>query len=141
MSVLDGITVTVLDLCNAIKQQGSIYRQSGTITSDTTDVYEVLNTATLVSFSARITQAVTAGEDRTVVVRLQKKAVFPASPVQLTNDITLDATSILGVDQTATIVSSSLSPGDVVQVKVTVAGVLETQSQGLQVGFTINEVI
>lgn len=132
----DQILLSVPDLCNAQVLQRSVYPVSGNITTQTIDLYTMAGAGTLSEFRATITGAISAGEDRTVTVLLQKAGMIPTT---LTDTITFTNASILGASYSGAFVIGSLVAGDIVQAKITAAGVLESPFNGLQINFSVYE--
>lgn len=93
---------------------------------------------TLVSFEAIVTKVAT-GADRTVTVDLQKSSGGGAFATVLSATIGFTNASTVRVPVAATINTTTLADGDILQAVVTVAGSAGNQAEGLLVTLTATE--
>jgi hypothetical protein len=96
-------------------------------------------TGTVVSVEAAITEAVTAGADRTVTIDVLKSTGAGAFATILSAPIVLDDASVLRTVVQASIAGDTLAAGDILKMTVAVAGVDSTQATGLVATVTIRE--
>lgn len=108
------------------------YSQTGTVAAGTAYFGPIKGSAaTLLSFSATITETIATGGDRTVTITLLKSTGGGAFASVLSAAIVLDTGNVLYIPEVATINTTSAVAGDMYKITVAVAGAAGNQALGL----------